>query len=292
MDVVWTYRGRQITSSDLEVIRALIARHPEASRWQLSNKLCEAWGWVQQNGHPCDLVCRSLMLALHRAKQIELPPVRRVTHNPLARRVPPPRIEVDRTPIRARLRDLGPLRIEQVRRGPSEPLVRSLLEAHHYLGYTQPVGEHLAYLVWAGERPVACLCFSSAPRHLGPRDRYLGWSAEARRKNIHFVAYHGRFLILPWVEVAMLASHLLGCMARRISEDWLGLYGHPVYFLETFVDPERYRGTCYRAANWVSLGLTTGRGKDDLTHRPNRSRKVVFGYPLHKRFRALLSETP
>jgi hypothetical protein len=236
------------------------------------------------------MVGRGLLLMLERAGQITLPPVSYVRHNPLATRVPPETAPIDTAPIEARLRDLQPLRLERVRRTPHEPLFNSLMEAHHYLGYEQPVGEHLKYLVWAQGRPVACLAFSSAPRHLGSRDRYIGWSAEARRRNIHFLAYNTRFLILPWVRVEHLASHILGRMAARISEDWQWMYGHPIYFLETFVDPERFRGTCYRAANWVLLGKTTGRGKQSNSYVPNRSIKEVLGYPLTPKFRDLLSQ--
>ena len=178
----------------------------------------------------------------------------------------------------------------QVRRSGDEPLFNSLMEEHHYLGYEQPVGEHLKYLVWAQGRPIACLAWSSAPRHIGARDRYIGWSQEARRRNIRFLAYNTRFLILPWVRVQHLASHILGRMAARISDDWQRMYGHPIYFLETFVDPERFRGTCYRAANWTLLGRTTGRGKQSNSYVPNRSIKEVLGYPLTKRFRELLGE--
>jgi hypothetical protein len=234
------------------------------------------------------MVCRSLMLGLHRGGHLELPPVRGVHPNPLANRRRPVPVQVDRTPIRTTLRELGPLVIRQVRRTAEERLVNGLIEMHHYLGYTQPVGEHLKHLVCAGERPVACFTWSSAPRHLGPRDRYLGWSAAARRQNIRFVAYNSRFLILPWVEVPHLASFLLGRIVRRLPADWAAVYGHPVYFAETFVYPQRFRGTCYRAANWIDLGPTTGRGKDDRTNRPNRPLKDVLGYPLTKRFRELL----
>ena len=135
---------------------------------------------------------------------------------------------------------------------------------------------------------MACFAFSSAPRHLGPRDRFIGWSAEARRHNIAYLAYNSRFVILPWVRVRHLASHLLGRVAKVVAEDWQLTYGHPVYYLETFVDPTRFAGTCYRAANWVLLGRTTGRGKDDRTNRANRPRKDVYGYPLRRRFRELL----
>ena len=158
----------------------------------------------------------------------------------------------------------------------------------HYV--SEPVGESLKYLVWGQSRPIACLAWSSAPRHLGARDRYIGWSADARRRNIRFLAYNPRFLVVPWVRVKRLASHILGRMAARISQDWESFYSHPLYFLETFVDPERFRGTCYYAANWVWLGETTGRGKASNSYVPNRSIKHVLGYPLSPRFRELLVE--
>lgn len=289
MDAVLTYRGRAVTPADVVFIRELIAAHPEASRRALSRDLCSAWDWYQPNGAPRDMVCRGMMLELHRAGHIELPPVRVVPPNPLARRRPPPVVRVDNLPVRDHLAGLGPLAFRQVRRTDEEPLFNGLIEEHHYLGYTQPVGEHLKYLVYADNRPVACLAWSSAPRHLAPRDRFIGWPAEARRRNIRFVAYNPRFLILPWVEVRHLASHLLGRMTRMLPGEWERVYGHPVYFAETFVDPTRFKGTCYRAANWVWLGRTTGRGKDDRTNRPNRVLKDVLGYPLTRRFRALLS---
>jgi len=190
--------------------------------------------------------------------------------------------------LAACLSEFGPIDLRQVRRTPDEPLVHSLVEQHHYLGYTQPVGEHLKYLVVAQGRPIACFCWSSAPRHLGPRDHHIGWSLAARRANIRFVAYQSRFLILPWARVPHLASHLLGRMSRQLSVDWEEVYAHPIYFTETFVDPSRGRGTCYRAANWTSLGMTTGRGKNAPTWEPNRPLKQVFGYALIKDFRRRL----
>jgi len=284
------YRGREIRAEDIVFIRQHIAEHPGVSRRRLSQKLCEAWQWKQANGALCDMVCRGLLLRLHRAGEIELPPVRYTPPNPLAKREPPAPMLIDITPIRGSLGQLQPLDIQPVRRTPEEAMFNSLMEQHHYLGYEQPVGEHLKYVVWAHGRPIACLAWSSAPRHLGSRDRFIGWNGEARRRNLRFLAYNTRFLILPWVEVPHLASHLLGRMAKRLSEDWECLYEHPIYFLETFVDPERFRGTCYRAANWILLGLTTGRGKDDQTNRRNRSLKQVLGYPLTPRFRELLQE--
>jgi hypothetical protein len=284
------YRGREIRQDDILYIRALIEQHPQDSRRKLSARLCEAWQWRQANGALRDMVCRGLLLMLERAGRITLPPVSYVRHNPLAARARPMAARVDTTLIEGRLRNLQPLDFELVRRTARERLFNSLMEEHHYLGYEQPVGEHLKYLVWAQGRPVACLAFCSAPRHLASRDCYIGWSAEARRRNIRFLAYNTRFLILPWVRVEHLASHILGRIAARISADWQRLYGHPVYFLETFVDPARFRGTCYRAANWVLLGNTTGRGKQSNSYVPNRSIKEVLGYPLNANFRHLLCQ--
>ena len=289
MEAIFSYRHRQLSEPDIAFIRELIAEHPRASRRQLSTKLCQAWNWVQANGALRDMVCRGLMLELHRAGLIELPPVVKVPPNPLARRSAPVRIEVETQLLQARLSEIQPLTLRQVRRTPDEALFNSLLAQYHYLGYSQPVGEHLKYLVYAHERPIACFAWSSAPRHLGSRDRFIGWGREARLKNIRLLAYNTRFLILPWVKVEHLASHLLGRMARVLAAHWERIYGHPIYFLETFIDPQRFRGTCYVAANWIRLGLTTGRGKDAPTHAPTQPIKHVLGYPLTKDFRQRLS---
>ncbi len=288
------YRGRTVTIADIEFIRQLIADNPRLSRRALSARLCEAWDWRQPNGGLCDMVCRGLMLQLHRQGHIELPPVRWVNPNPLARRNPerrrPAPVLVEERPLQCTLAQIRPLEFQQVRRTVEERLFNSLLDRYHYLGYTRQVGEHLKYVVYAQDRPIACLGWSSAPRHLGPRDRFIGWSAEARRRNIRFLAYNTRFLILPFVKVPHLGSHILACMARRLPLDWERIYGHSIYYLETFVDPGRFRGTTYRAANWITLGLTTGRGKDDHTKKPNRPLKEVLGYPLTKDFRRRLCE--
>jgi hypothetical protein len=284
------YRHRVVTDGDVAFIRQLIAAHPTASRRELSQKLCQAWNWVQPNGALRDMVCRGLMLKLHREELIDLPPVRQVPCNPLARRCQPTLISVDEQPLQAKLSEIQPLEFRQVRRLPEEALFNSLLEQHHYLGYTQPVGEHLKYLIYTRERPIACMAWSSAPRHLGSRDRFIGWSAAARRQNVHLLAYNPRFLILPWVRVPHLASHILGQMAKRLADDWMRWYGHPVYFLETFVDPQRFRGTCYRAANWIFLGRTHGRGNNAPTKKPTLPIKEVLGYPLRRDFRKRLAE--
>ena len=286
----WKYRGRIVTAEDIAFIREFITQNPGVSRRKLSAQLCEAWQWKQANGALRDMVCRGLLLMLHRAGEIDLPQIRFKPSNPFTRREPPAPMLIDQTPITCTLRELQPIDLQQVRRTGDEPLFNSLMEHHHYLAYEQPVGEHLKYLAWAQGRPIACLAWSSAPRHLGSRDRYIGWSAEARRRNIRFIAYNTRFLILPWIRVPHLASHILGRMAAVLSDDWQRMYRHPIYFAETFIDPGRFRGTCYRAANWQLLGVTTGRGKNDQTNKPNRPIKEVLGLPLTPRFRDYLSQ--
>jgi hypothetical protein len=288
METVLSYRGKSVSREDVTFIGSLIAENPGDSRRKLSRKLCRAWNWVQANGEPKDMVCRSLMLELERAGFIELPPKKCNPANPLVVRSKPAPPLIDQSPIEGSVSGLPTPIIQQVRRGPLENLFAGLIEHYHYLGYCQPVGEHLKYLITMDERPIACFSWSSAPRHIGCRDRFIGWSPEMRRKNIHLIAYNSRFLLLPWIRAPHLASHLLAKMARRISRDWQQVYGHPVYFLETFVDVERFKGTCYRASNWMYLGRTTGRGKNDLTHKPNRSIKDVWGFCLDARFREKL----
>ena len=279
------YRGRQATSEEVALIRRLIAENPDDSRRALSVKLCKALNWVQPNGTLKDMVCRGYMLELHRAGYIKLPAKKCSPPNPLVERKKPAQIGIDQSPISTGLKNIRPLKLRQVRRSQLEKLYNSLIEDNHYLGYCQPVGEHLKYIVFADQRPIACLAWSSAARHIGCRDRFIGWSAGSRRKHIHLIAYNTRFLILPWVRVPYLASHILGQMAKAVPVDWQRVYNHRVYYFETFVDKDRFAGSCYKAANWIYLGDTTGRGKNDQSKKANRSIKAVYGYPLTSDFR-------
>lgn len=286
MSIVVKHQGHVVTEADLGAIRGMMAEKTWTRR-ALSIAVCKQLAWFQENGTTRDAICRGVLLALHRAGHIELPPPRWACREPW-RRLRPKKVEVASEPVEGKLRDLGCVEVVLVRGRPQEALVNGLIEEHHYLGFTTPVGERMKYLVTAEGRPIGCFVWTSAPRHLGARDRHLGWSAQARKQNIRFVAYQTRFLILPWVRVPHLASHLLGKMSRQLSADWQRVYGHPVHFTETFVDTERSPGTCYRAANWIELGLTTGRGKADQTKRPNRSLKRIFGYPLVRDYRERL----
>jgi hypothetical protein len=289
MDEGVRHRGRVFTEREIEDVRGLIARYPGKSRFFISKELCRLWDWAQANGTPRDMVCRSLLLKLHAEGHITLPPPRLDPIWLRRPRRPPARIKIDDSLWDIPLAGLAPLSLCMVRRTPLERLYKGLIEEYHYLGYTRPVGEHLEYIAFSENRPVACIGFCSAPRHIGTRDRYLGWNRQQRLANLHKIAINTRFLIFPWVRVPHLASHLLGQMARRISPDWERVYSHQIVWLETFVDPEKgFTGTCYKAANWRYLGLTTGRGKNDNARKPNRSLKYVFGYPLVKDFRKAL----
>lgn len=292
-DVLLSFRGRQIREADAAFLRELIAANPGLSRRRLSVKVCQAWNWVQPNGQPRDMVCRGLMLALHRAGHIELPAKRySPPNNAIAHRRVSQVESYDTSPIEGSLASLGPLEIRLVRRAEGEELFAHLLSRYHYLGYSRPVGEHLKYLVLAGARPVACLGWSSAPRQLNLRDQFVGAPKEAYRHNLQLIAYNTRYLIMPWLKVSHLASHLLGRIARRISHDWQDLYHHPIHLLESFVDIERFKGTSYRAANWICLGRSAGFGTKSKSSVKTTSIKELWVYRLSRDLRNKLLQQP
>jgi hypothetical protein len=228
------------------------------------------------------------MLRLESAGQIKLPPRRNTPNNPLVNRRKPEKIVIDQTPICSPLSKIHPLEIRQVRHTSLEKLFNSLIDQYHYLGYCHSVGGHLKYIVFYEERPIACLSWSSAVRHIGCRDRFIGWSADVRKKNLKFLAYNGRYLVLPWIQIKFLASHLLSRLIKILPKDWDRIYNHPIYYLETFVDKSRFKGTSYYASNWLYIGDTTGRWELSKTKTAG-SIKAVMGYPLSKKFKELLN---
>jgi hypothetical protein len=292
-DVLLHFRGRDMRVDEVAQLRELIAQNPGLSRRRLSLKVCQAWNWVQANGQPRDMVCRSLLLALHRAGHIALPAKKwSPPNNAIRHRQAAPAAPYDTTPITGTLASLGPLEIRLVRRAEGEALFAQLLNRYHYLGYSRPVGEHLKYLVWAQQRPIACLGWSSAPRQLNLRDQFVGAPKDAYRHHLSWIAYNTRYLIAPWVKVPHLASRLLGRIARRLSGDWQGLYHHPIVLLESFVDIERFRGVSYRAANWTCVGRSVGRGTKSKRGGPPASVKELWVYPLDRNFRQKLLRLP
>jgi hypothetical protein len=281
MTEVMVLQGREVTDADIELIRALLAAHPARGRTPLSEELCRRWDWRNAQGRLKDMACRTLLLKLERAGHIRLPPRIRPSSNGLRnRRLPAAPLTSE--PIRGALRDLRPLSVSVAAPGSDDArLFNGLLAHEHYLGHRNTVGENLRYLARdRHRRPVACVLFGSAAWKCADRDAFLGWDRATRERNLHRLTNNTRFLIPGWVQVPHLASHVLGLIARRIRADWQAKYGHPVQALETFVDRSRFRGTCYRAANWLRLGETRGRTRNDRAHRLRAAVKDVYLYPL------------
>jgi hypothetical protein len=278
-------QGHGVTSEDLAWMRSWLEAHPHGSRKRLARELCARWAWVDGRGRRKDFAARSLLLKLEAQGHIGLPPLQ-VNKRRAPR--PAPTWPDWEEPARweACLATLQPLRVEPVQAG-SDAARRwaFYLHRYHYLGL-RVVGENLGYLVsdFAG-RELACLLFGAAAWRCAPRDRALGWSEEARRQGLARLANNTRFLILPWVRVAHLASAVLGAVARRINADWRAKYGHGLEALETFVERDRFAGTCYRAANWQWVGTTRGRSRQDCDHTRTVPLKDIYLYRLHRRGR-------
>jgi hypothetical protein len=270
-------QGRAIRPEDVVQIRDWLEVHPNSNRTRLSRELCAAWNWRNGAGRLKDMACRSLLLKLEARGQIRLPPRRTASVNALRNRQALP-VEQEPEAIEGPLQRLQPVRVEPVAEGSSAALVfKSLLQRYHYLGHRNCVGENLKYLARDREgRPLACLLFGSAAWKAAARDQWIGWSADQRRRHLGLVTNNTRFLILRWVRVPHLASHLLGRVAGRLSADWQAKYGHPIYLVESFVEEPRFAGTCYRAAAWVWVGLTTGRTRNDDGLKPRAARKAIY----------------
>jgi hypothetical protein len=286
-------QGRQIGAAELEQIRQFLAAYPQWSRWRLSRELALLWNWRNGAGQLKDMAARALLLKLEQRGWIDLPVRRRTPSNRMRhKRLPELDLAAPQGPVTEDLRALQPLVISECSRTDGAPGQRALFDAllyhHHYLSHRSSVGENLQYLVGdAQARPLACVLFGAAAWQCADRDRYLDWDSSVRAQNLHLIASNTRFLILPWVQVAHLASHVLGRIARRLSADWQAKYGHPIYLLETFVQCDRFAGTAYQAANWVRVGQTKGRTRQDRADGTwhQSSIKDVYLYPLHRRFR-------
>jgi hypothetical protein len=279
-------QGREITLDDIEFIKQLLSDHPTWNRSRLSRELCKIWHWHRPDGQMKDMACRTLLLKLERAGHITLPPRQCQSTNQFrtkAKAMVPHQTQE----INGSLQDLLPLQITQVSpRAKDHALFNCLLSRYHYLGHRTTVGENIHYLVRDCQgRPLACVLFGSAAWKTAPRDTFIGWDPPVREKNLIKITNNTRFLILPWVKVFNLASHILSRVSQRIAADWLTKYSHPIYLLETFVDRSRFQGTCYRAANWIYTGTTQGRTRNDRNHKIQAPVKDVYVYPLSKRFR-------
>jgi len=282
-------QGRRLGPADIRWVEYWLATEPNWNRTRLSRELCRRWNWRNEAGRLKDMACRTLLLKLERRGQIRLPPRQRPSPNALRNRQ---RVEVpyDQAPITGALNTLRPLRIERLgERHPDLALFRLLLQRYHYLGLRNSVGENLKYLARDRHgRLLACLLFGSAAWKAKARDRFIGWDATCRPQRLTRLTNNTRFLILPWVEVPHLASHLLSQVAHRLCADWRAKYGHPIELLETFVDRDRFRGTCYRAAGWLHVGTTAGRSRNDGNNTRRVPVKDIYLLPLTNDFRRRL----
>jgi hypothetical protein len=279
-------RKRILETSDIDLIKNLIAEAGDKGRSHISRRLCEIWDWRQANGHYREITCRELLRKLDALGLISLPMMLHAARRPGYRNTPKCPSDLDRSQISSPLKPLKTeIHIRQVRGTGEESFFNGLIGSFHYLGYHQGAGEQLKYLVFLDRRIIACAGFGCSAFKVACRDSFIGWDAAEKARNIGKVVNNSRFLILPWVRIPHLASFVLGGIVRRLSSDWTAYYGHPVVLAETFVDLERFTGICYRAAGWRCLGRTAGRGRNDRQKLSEKSVKAMFVKELDADFR-------
>jgi hypothetical protein len=281
------YCGRTFTAEELEMIRGLIASNPQLTRNGLSGIVCDQLGWFRPDGRRKDMSCRVAMLRMHRDGRITLPPPRK----PTGGRKPPPQLtaaSAPREPLTVSERALREITLHAIDNRKDSFLWNELIERYHSLGHEPLPGAQIRYLVRSGPDLLAALGFGAAAWKVAPRDSFIGWTLQERQRNLHLIVNNARFLILPWIAARNLASRILSLAANRLPQDWQIRYGYKPLLLETFVERDRFRGTSYRAANWIHVGRTQGRGKLDRKKQYLLPVKDVFLYPLHRGFRQLL----
>jgi len=279
----------EITEYRVEQIRSVITEHPEWNRTQISQHICRMWRWQAPNGKLKDISCRDMLRELDKGGRIKLPAPLKASRSAGSADVIR-HFEHDTTPIIQALPKLRPLYIENVVSGAKLAVFKSYLSQYHYLGFDRTIGENMKYMVSGRDgKPLSCLLFGSAAWSCRERDEFIGWDKEQRAHGLSNMTNNTRFLIYPWVRVAHMASHILSLIAHRVADDWQAKYGHPVYCLETFVEAGRFRGVSYRAANWIHVGRTTGRGRDGGHKHAILPVKDIYLYPLTKHFRTVLT---
>jgi len=281
------YCARYFSVEDIQTIRDLIAQNPKLQRSALSRKLCQLWGWTKPNGELKDMTCRVALLRIQADGLIELPPsrigvVRKRAHFPSTC------ASDAQAPIRQPVHELPRITLQVVSGKSTSLLWNEYMARYHYLGYAAMSGSQIRYNAFAGEQLVACISFCACAWKLKDRERHIGWSEEQRQRNLQLVINNARFLVLPWIESKGLASKILSLAARQLPRDWKHRYGFEPVLLETFVEYERHKGTCYKAANWVNVGRTAGRGKKSTSHKVLIPAKDIWLYPLRKNFSTLL----
>jgi hypothetical protein len=283
-------RGKSIGASDLVEIKQTVEQYWDKGRTFISRELCRSWNWRQHNGLLKDQICRILLNRLEEKQLIKLPPRQGGGTQGKKRYYTPP-FEAPKFSAMARagwVDNFSAIALKMVRRTPEEALWNYLVHKYHYKSYKIIVGAHLKYIAYLDDQPIACMAWSSTVFRIQCRDQFIGWESDTRSKNNRFIINNSRFLIVPWIQIKNLASYLLGLSARTISRDWQVFYGYPVYLLETFVEKDRFAGTCYKAANWICVGATKGHAKKNKKFYYHGQIKDVYLYPLVSDFRRQL----
>lgn len=278
-------QGRKVSGEDISFIKSLMTENPDWHRTRLSLELCHRWNWCKPGGQLKDMACRSMLLKLERRGYIELPKSLRPGANANRNRHVEAVLHCKES-VSCGLKELAPVELRLVEGGYELKLFKYFISVYHYLGWSGTVGENLKYLIYdKHQRELGCIMFGAAAWKVNPRDNHIGWEAGVRKRNLSFIANNNRFLVLPWIQVPHLASHILGQVSRRVSADWHKKYYHPIYLLETFVEKDRFKGTCYKAANWLCVGDTQGRGKLDVKYEYAVAVKSIWLYPLNSLYR-------
>lgn len=283
------YCAREFSADDIQAISRLIEQDPSLKRSPLSRKLCELFEWTKPNGELKDMTCRVALLRMHADGLITLPPSR-ITVRRARPHFPPTAATDAQASLLQPVHELGALTLRAVTTTAASRLWNEYIARYHYLGYTPMSGSQIRYDIFAGDKHVALLSFGASAWKLAARDRFIGWQERERRKNLQLVVNNARFLILPWIHSKGLASKILSMSARQLPHDWHQRYGYRPVLLETFVESERHRGTCYKAANWLHVGQTVGRGKKSTVHQQTIPIKDIWLYPLRKNFASVLRQ--
>ena len=283
------YCGREFSAQDIELIKQLMQQNPSLKRRPLSRKVCELLGWFKPNGELKDMTCRVAMLRMQANGLITLPAAQSMGIRDKPRFLPTAATD-PQAPVLQPVHQLGPLTFRCITPGATSRLWNEYIARYHYLGYTPMSGSQMRYNVLAGDQLVALLSFGASAWKLAGRESFIGWAEHQRLKNLQLVVNNARFLILPWVRSLGLASKILSRIARQLPHDWQQRYGYRPVLLETFVESMRHRGTCYKAANWIHVGQTTGRGKKSTVHHQIIPVKDIWLYPLRKDFAGVLCQ--
>lgn len=273
-------RGRCFTLTELGLIRNIISCMPSKNRTEISREICAQLNWRQVNGNLKDAACREVLLKLHRAHLITLPPPKRIPNR--LKPVPPSRLTDSKPIITVSVDKLNPIELMLITNNSSNRLFREYMDRYHYLGHQMIVGPQLRYIIGSREHVLGCIAFAAAAWCVKPRDQWIGWNHQLRKQNLCYIINNVRFLILPWIKSPNLASRILALCAKQVPQDWQQRYGYSPLLFETFVEKKRCQGTCYQAANWIYVGDTQGRGKRDRLNQYLLPTKAIYLFPVVK----------